>query len=238
MFSFAAKKAIWFFRDKHLQCAFETTVDNKDHFHQLEHFEDVQSHFSSVMFFEHVPAAVLDLLNSLQYIPLFILIHAGASDFSKYNNLKQKINIKNMMHHVNRLVKAVDTHHSDGFKGVFYSLVVSVPWYPGWQQQKMARRARVRLNDALAKHSKLAGAYIIGHDGIQAKKGEELYDTQDLVNLSNMGNHMLMADILICVEKILLPFHTVYKASQVHKAKYNAFQGKDLKLWMKKLSLH
>ena len=49
----------------------------------------------------------------------------------------------------NKLIQAVDTHHSDGFKGVFYSLMVSVPWYLGWQQQKVARKARARLNGAL-----------------------------------------------------------------------------------------
>ena len=76
------------------------------------------------------------------------------------------------MQKVNKLVKAIDTHHSDGFKGIFYSLMISVPWYLGWQQQKAARKARARLNGALAKNAKLAGAYIIGHDGIQAQEGE------------------------------------------------------------------
>ena len=142
-----------------------------------------------------------------------------------------------MMLKVNKLVKVVDNHHSDGFKGIFYSLMISVPWYPGWQQQKAARRSR--LNGALAKNAKLAGAYIIGCDEIQAQKGEGLYDPQDLVNLSIEGNHMFMADVLIKVEKVLLLFHTAYKASQVHKAMYNACQAqaKDLKGQMKNLSL-
>ena len=132
---------------------------------------------------------------------------------------------------VNKLVKAVDTHPSDGFKGVFYSLMISVPWYPGWQQQKATRRARARLNGALANNVELAGAYIIGHNGIQAQKGQRLYDPQDLVNLSVVGNHMFMEDVLIKVEKVLLPFHTAYNASQVHKAMYNAckVQDRDLK---------
>ena len=97
---------------------------------------------------------------------------------------------------MNKLIKAVNTHHADGFKGMFYSLMISVPWYPGWQQQKVACRARARLNEAMAKRAKLAGAYVIGHDGIQAQKGEGLCDIKDPMNLSNMGNHILMADIL------------------------------------------
>ena len=82
--------------------------------------------------------------------------------------------------------------------------------------------------------------YIIGHDSIQAQQGEGLYDPQHPVNLSIVGNHMFMADVLIKVEKVLLPFHTAYKASQVHKAMYNACrsQAKDLKGHMKNLSLN
>ena len=95
-----------------------------------------------------------------------------------------------MMQKVNKLVKAVDTHQSDEFNDVFYLLMILVPWYPGWQQQKAARRAQARFNGALAKNAKLAGAYIIGHYGIQAPQGEELYEPQDPVTLSIVGIHL------------------------------------------------
>ena len=112
VFSFVA---IWFVGNKYLQRAFQTTVDNKDCFHQLGHFKDMETYFSSIKFFKHIQASVLDLLNTLQYVPQFIVIHTGVSDFLKYNNLQQHNNIKTMAQHVNRLIKAVDTHHSDGF---------------------------------------------------------------------------------------------------------------------------
>ena len=96
-------------------------VDNPSHFHQLGNFAEIETHFSAVMFFDHVPSAVLDLLNSVQYVPQFIVVHVGALDFSKYNNLQQCQNIEAMMQKVNKLVKAVDTHNTDGFKGIFYS---------------------------------------------------------------------------------------------------------------------
>ena len=88
-----------------------------------------------------------------------------------------------------------------------------------------------KLNGALVKNTKLAGAYIIGHDGIQAQISQGLYDPQDSINLSTVGNHMFMTDILIKVAKILLPFHTAYQALQIHKAMQWACQAKptDLK---------
>ena len=117
--------------------------------------------------------------------------------------------------------------------------MLSVPWYPGWQQQQAARRARARLNGALAKNAKLAGAYIIGHDGIHAQKGKGLYDTQDPINLSAIRNYMFMENVLIKVEWVLLPFHTVYCASQIHKAMHRACSVKtrDLAAHVDSLSL-
>ena len=94
---FSAKKALWFVGDKYLQRAVQVTVDNPDHFHQLNNFELVKSCFLDVMFFKHIPMAVLDLFNTFKYIPQFIVVHVGASDFSKYNNLTQRQNIATMM---------------------------------------------------------------------------------------------------------------------------------------------
>ena len=83
LFSVAAKKAIWFIEDRYLQHAFQTKVDNRDHFQQLDHFCLLETHFFSVMFFDHVPTTVLE---SQQFVPHFIVIHVRASDFSKFNN--------------------------------------------------------------------------------------------------------------------------------------------------------
>ena len=88
LFSFVAKKALWFLGDKYLQRAFQVMVDNPDCFHQLGNFEMIETHFSVVMFFDHVPSTILDLLNTLQYMSQFIIVNVGASDFSKYNNLQ------------------------------------------------------------------------------------------------------------------------------------------------------
>ena len=96
------------------------------------------------------------------------------------------------------------------------------------------------MNGALAKNAKLVGAYIIGHDGIKAQKGKYLYDMQDSINLSPIGNHMFMADVLIKVERVLIPFHTAYLASQIHKAMHRVCQvkQKDLGMHLNKLSLN
>ena len=59
-------------------------VDNPDHFHQLGNFKQVETCFSAVMYFDHVPSAILDLINTLQYVPQFIVVHVEALDFSKY----------------------------------------------------------------------------------------------------------------------------------------------------------
>ena len=85
LLSFAAKKAIWFVGDKYIKRAFQVMVDNPDHFHQLGNFGHIETCFSAVMFFDHILSTVLDLLNTLHYVPQFIVVHMGASDFSGSN---------------------------------------------------------------------------------------------------------------------------------------------------------
>ena len=73
--------------NKHLQRAFQVMMYNPDHCYQLGNFELVETHFSAVMFFEHVPSATLNLLNTLQCVLQFTVVYIVVSDFSKYNNL-------------------------------------------------------------------------------------------------------------------------------------------------------
>ena len=117
-------------------------------------------------------------------------------------------------------------HHSDGFKGVFYLLLLSVPLYARWQQQQAARRARARLNGALAKNTKLASAYIIGHNGIQVQKGQGLFTT-------------LRTQSTFCPLVVICSWQMCYQASQIHKAMHRVCKAKhqDLTTHVNNLSL-
>ena len=87
-------------------------------------------------------------------------------------------------------------------------------------------------------NAKLAGTYVIGHNGIHAQKGKGIYDTHDPINLSPAGNHLFMANVPIKLEKILLPFHTAYQVSKMHKPMTTtAQQHKDITLAVHNLSL-
>ena len=92
--------------------------------------------------------------------------------------------------------------HSVGSRAVFYSYMVSLPWYVGWNKQETACRARARLNGAIVKCAQECGAYVVPHPGIQAAQGEGLYDIHHPGSLSIMGNHLFMSDVVNKVKTI------------------------------------
>ena len=82
MFSIVFNNKLWFIGDKFLQDAFAVMMDNKNHFHLLQEFDQVRSQFSATMLMEHVQMALIHLLNTHRCIPDVIVIHIGESDFS------------------------------------------------------------------------------------------------------------------------------------------------------------
>ena len=104
------------------------------------------------MLMEHVPMALIHLLNTHRCIPDVIVFCAGESDFSWESNKQQRCNVADVTAKVKKLLKSVDTH-SVGCRAVFYSHMVSLPWYVGWNKQTAACRARARLNGAIAKYA-------------------------------------------------------------------------------------
>ena len=120
---------------------------------------------------------------------------------------------------VKKLLKSVDTH-SAGCWAVFYSHMVSLPWYLGWNKQRAAHRAQARLNGAIAKCAQDSGAYVVSSPGIQAMQGEGLYDIHCLGSLSIMGNLLFMSDVVNKVKKIECPFKV---ASQKQQLPYKMF---------------
>ena len=62
----------------------------------LQEFEQVRSQFLATMLMEHVPMALIHLLNMHRCIPDVIVIHIGESDFSQESNKQQRCNVADM----------------------------------------------------------------------------------------------------------------------------------------------
>ena len=77
--------------------AFDFLTQHQDRFPQLEDYEGFDTRISGAMLLEHTPAMVLDLLNSLKYLPELIVINVGMSDFTRFSNSQQRANIKKMI---------------------------------------------------------------------------------------------------------------------------------------------
>ena len=63
MFSIVVGNELRFIGNKFLQDAFAVMMDNKNHFHLLQEFEQVRSYFSATIVMEHMPMVFIYLLN-------------------------------------------------------------------------------------------------------------------------------------------------------------------------------
>ena len=162
--------------------------------------------------------------------------HWGVRLFSGVKQ-QQRCNVADMTAKVKKLLKSVDTY-SVGCRTVFYSHVVSLPWYVGWNKQRATHRARARLNGAIAKCAQDCRAYVIPHPRIQAVQGEGLYDIHHLGTLLVMGNLIFMSDVVNKVKRIKCPFKVAWQKQQLPRKMFAVVTNKSLESRITAMDIH
>ena len=142
--------------------------------------------FSETMLLEHMPAMVLNLVNRYKYLPELIIVHVGASEFSRITNHQIWTNIHNIVINCKKITTAV-TRSTDSYCGFMFSLMLSLLFYINWDSQQAARWARAHFNGLLAKHAQLNGGYIIRHLDIAAVTYPGLYDPNNQGDLTEIS---------------------------------------------------
>ena len=81
----AVKNRLWVTGDWQLRLAFEVLMKHRDRFHNWT-LEGFDTRFTEAMMLEHTLAMVFDMVNRYKYLPELIILHVGASDFSRVTN--------------------------------------------------------------------------------------------------------------------------------------------------------
>ena len=180
--------------------------------------------FTEAMMLEHTPAMVLNMVIRYKYLPELIIIHVGASNFSRVTNHQIQVNIQNMVPSCKKITIAA-YRSTDSFQGFIFLLMLSLPFYINWDSQRAVRRARACFNGLLAKHAQLYGGYIIRHLDIAAATDPGLYDPNNQGDLMEIGYLLMMKDIAQRVQTIVVPFVVVLVCKRQLMAMHNAIQA-------------
>ena len=140
---------IWFTGDRLMGKAFHFLMQHKNRFPQVSEYKGFDTRFSEAMLLEHMPAAVLNMINYYKYLPELVMINVGASDFTRFSKSQQRANIKRIVSSCKAHTKQV-IRPMDNFRRFFLNLMISLPWYMGRKSQRVARRARSHFNGCLA----------------------------------------------------------------------------------------
>ena len=166
----------------------------------LATFQFVETRTSDIMQFNHIVAAVLDLLNSNKYIPKAVMLHTGQSNFGIMPQHFVKFYTAQMSNTIRELIKQAQPYcHSH--LGVFVSLMLPETWYAGWKMQRAVRWARAHFNGCLARATTLAGQYVISHPEL-SPKDQPAFIKPGTTKLSRMGNLIFMADVQSAIHKV------------------------------------
>ena len=177
------------------------------------------------MISEHMLAAVLNMVNRYKYLPELIVIHVGASGFSRVTNHKIHINIKNMVLNCKKITTAA-CRSTDSFQGIMFSLMLSLPFYINWDSQRAARQARAHFSMGLRPSMpSLMGGYIIRHPDIAAAMDPGLYNPNNQGDLMKIGYLLMMKDITQKIQTIVAPFAVALAHRRQPMAMHNAIQA-------------
>ena len=214
---------MWFIGDWQLRFALEVLMKHKDRFYQLDSLEGFDTRFTEAMMLEHTLAMVLDMVNRYKYLPELIVIHVGASDFSRVTNHQIQVNIQNMVLNCKKITTAA-CRSTDSFWGFMFSLM-SLPFYIKWDSQRVVRRARTHFNGSLAKHAQRNGGYIIRHPDIMAATDLGLYDPNNQGDLIEIRYLLMMKDIAQRIQTIVVLFMVALGCRRQPMAMHNSIQA-------------
>ena len=164
------------------------------------------------------------MVNKYKYLPELIIIHVGASDFSRVTNHQIWINTQDMVLNCKKITVAA-CRSTDSFCGFMFLLMLSLPFYINRDSQWAARQARAHFNGSLAKHAQINGAYIIRHPDIMAVTDLGLYDPNNQGDLTEIGYLLMMKDIAQRVQTIVAPFTVVLAHRRQLMVMNNAIQA-------------
>lgn len=114
---------------------------------------------------------LITMLNHFRYLLNLIIVHVGATNFSREHNALQRHHVSFMVQEINHILDNVACY-TKHCHSILYSFLLGQLWFLGWKDQMAARCTRSRFNGHLAQVANVAGAYPVPHPDIKPEHGQ------------------------------------------------------------------
>ena len=182
-----------------MQQAYISFCENPSHLQELSSFQFIETCLCRKVPLEQVPFVLLDMLHAHRYIPKVIVYHVGESDFGTTPQHLICHKACQFAMTCRALIRAANPFRQ-GHLGQLLSLMPPHPWYLGWNTQQAARKARAKLNGALAQAAMLAVLYVIPHPEL-SPEDHAAFIKQGSHDYSMTGNLLLMMDMQQAIQQ-------------------------------------
>ena len=191
---------MWLFGDRNLGIAVARMQSYQERYPELASFEAVHARFHEAALAEQVPWDVISLIRAFKVIPKCVIIQVGGDQLGVLSVAQLRARLQDMLTDVfGAIIKACPYQH--GFVGVFVSLIPPRLHYVGFEQQRVGRRQRCKMNAALAKAAGQQGAIPVAHSLLVASQEQYENPRHDPMLLSSAGIDILITDFEQAIQR-------------------------------------
>ena len=153
---------MWLIGDRSLQAAYPDFCTQVHLLPTLSAFQFIETHLIRRTLMQQAPFTLLDIFQAHHYLLKAKYFHVGLSDLRVTLSHLLKFVAAQFCNTAQRLISTVQPYKPLHI-GIFVSLALPQPWYPGWDSQVAAKCTRARLNGALRHAATQAGGYVVNH---------------------------------------------------------------------------
>ena len=184
---------VWLFGDRNLGIAVARMQSYPERYPELSKFDALHARIHEAALMEQVPWDIISLIRAFKVIPKCVIVQVGGDQLGVLSVAQLRAHLQDMLTDVfGALAKACPYQH--GFIGVFVSLIPPRLHYVGFEQQRVGRRQRCKINASLAKAAGQQGALPVAHSLLVASEEQYENPRHDPMLLSSVGVDILLAD--------------------------------------------
>ena len=138
------------------------------------------------------------MFNIYDHLPQVIILICGIKDIGHCSKAQLRASSEDMVTDITAMWVKISPQLKIRL-GLFVSLVPSMLWYEGFNDQKVGREACRSLNSHLGKECKLVGATVVPHPHIKAEE-KWFHDLQtDPATISELAYDLFIQDLCLTI---------------------------------------
>ena len=171
---------------------------NRHRYPELAIFPKMEYSFDNDLCIQEIPKQLLEMFNIYDHLPQVIILICGIKDIGHCSKAQLRASSEDMVTDITAMWVKISPQLKIRL-GLFVSLVPSMLWCEGFNDQKAGREACRSLNSHLGKVCKLVGATVVPQPHIKAEEKWFHYLQTDPAMPSEPAYDLFIQDLCLAI---------------------------------------